>query len=97
MQGDGLRCPEFRDKWAEWVRHRTEIRKNLTPSTVAKQIRTLEGWGFARAVAAIDQSIEKGWTGLFEPGGNNGKSAKAATPELDKLIHDKMEADHAAR
>ena len=51
-----------------------EIRKSLTPSTISAQLKKLAGWGEARAVAAIEFSIEKGWTGLFEQV-SNGKSA----------------------
>ena len=56
----------FREAWKRWTAHRTEIKKKLTPTTTAAQLKKLAGWGEARAVAAIEQSITAGWTGIFE-------------------------------
>lgn len=52
--------------WNEWEKHRIEIKKKLTPSTAKKQIQFLGGRGDPEIIAIINQSIEKGWTGLFE-------------------------------
>jgi DNA-binding transcriptional ArsR family regulator len=74
-----LDCEEFREAWARWSKHRKEIHKTLTPSTSAAQMKELAAWGLARGVAAINYSIKKGWTGLFEESSNgrnhNGSSA----------------------
>jgi hypothetical protein len=64
--------PAFRAVWDEWKKHRKEKRKPLTPTSVNRQLKELAGWGPDRAIAAIQHSITKGWTGIFEPG--------AATP-----------------
>jgi hypothetical protein len=69
-----LDCDSFREAWQRWTAHRREIRKTLTPSTTAAQLKKLAGWGVARAVAAIDRSIEAGWQGIFEDKAN-GKPA----------------------
>jgi len=56
----------FREAWERWTAHRKEIKKKLTPTTTAAQLKRLAAWGEARAVAAIERSIEAGWTGIFE-------------------------------
>ena len=65
----------FKKAWGRWTAHRKEIKKTLTPSTTKAQLKKLAAWGEARAIAAIDQSIEAGWTGIFETnvGAKNGK------------------------
>lgn len=62
-----LDTPEFRAAWERWKTHRREIRHTLKPTTAASQLRTLEAWGVARAIAAIDHTVFKGWQGLVEP------------------------------
>jgi len=62
----------FRQAWGRWQTHRTEIRKKLTPSTAVAQLRKLAAIGEVRAVAAINRSIEAGWTGIFEERNENG-------------------------
>jgi hypothetical protein len=64
-----FQSPDFDSAWDAWVKHRQEIRKKLTPSTVAAQMAKLKAMGEGSAVASIYQSIENGWTGLFEPKG----------------------------
>jgi hypothetical protein len=63
-----LHAPEFLRAWAEWQTHRREIRHKLTPSTAAKQLAQLAGYGVAGAITSIERSIAGGWQGLFEPG-----------------------------
>ena len=62
-----LRTDRFREAWREWITHRREIRKKLTPTATAKQIKQLADWGEDRAVAAIEHTVAMGWTGLREP------------------------------
>ena len=69
---------DFREGWKRWTAHRKELRKPLTPSTTAAQFKKLVAWGTARAVAAIDRSIEAGWTGIFEE--RNGHARKNGFP-----------------
>lgn len=67
-----LDTPDFRNAWEEWCQHRRESRKKHTPTSQRHQIAKLEQMGEARAVAAINFSIEKGWTGIFEESGTGG-------------------------
>jgi hypothetical protein len=52
--------------WDEWVQYRKELKKPMTPSTVNRQVKQLENHTPEVQQAMITQSIEKGWTGLFE-------------------------------
>jgi hypothetical protein len=61
-----LDSEEFKEAWARWTDHRKELRKPITPSSAAAQFKKLASWGVARAIAAIDRSIEAGWQGIFE-------------------------------
>ena len=66
--------PEFVEAWSDWKQHREEKRKPLTPTSIKMQLKTLKALGLDRAIRAIDFSIEKGYTGIFEP------SAQAIKP-----------------
>ena len=62
-----LDTTDFREALADWVRHRKEIRKPLTPTSVKQQLRQFADWGPARSLAAIRYTLTKGWQGLREP------------------------------
>jgi hypothetical protein len=68
-----LNDPRFLEVWQEWIKHRSEIRKKLTPSASKKQLKKLAGWGLERAINAIEHSIAGGWQGIFEEGSGGGK------------------------
>lgn len=66
------------DLWIEWINHRSEIKKKLTPTQSQKQISKLTKWhneGIDVNQVILD-SISNGWQGLFKPkkGAKNGKS-----------------------
>jgi len=65
--GSPLKRHRFQAAWEEWAAHRRQIHKKLTECTVKRQLKKCVKWGLDGAVAAIERSIEKGWTGLFEP------------------------------
>ena len=75
-----LNVPAFCELWTEWVLERKARGKSLTARAAKMQLATLEGMGPDGAMASIRQSIEKGWTGLFEPKDTNGRAPPAATP-----------------
>ena len=62
-----LDTPAFRTAWDEWIQHRKEKNKALTPSTASKHLKQLGGWGAGMAVAALDKAIHEGWQGFYEP------------------------------
>lgn len=55
----------FKKKWNEWLNFRREIKKKMTPSTIDYQLKFLSNFSVIDAMAIIDQSIQNGWTGLF--------------------------------
>lgn len=65
-----LQNPDFVAAWERWQAYRKEAKKKLTPSTAKAQLKKLSEWGAADAIESIEQSIEHGWQGLFEPKGN---------------------------
>ena len=60
---------EFREAWERWKKHRREKRAPLTTTSVEDQFKEMVSWGVFRAIAAINYSIKKGWTGIFEEQG----------------------------
>jgi hypothetical protein len=61
-----LNTPEFCEAWSEWVEYRREIKHKITDSTANKQLKKLSGYPVVVAIGMIEQSIEKGWQGLFD-------------------------------
>lgn len=55
--------PGFASFWLEWVTHRREIRKPLTPTSVKQQLEMLEV--HPDPVGCIRVSLQSGWAGLF--------------------------------
>lgn len=80
------------DVWAQWIQHRKEIKRKLTPTTCDQQRKKLAGIPYADAV--ILNSISNGWTGLFpekaKPGGSNPtyKTAQDKRAERNAAIFD---------
>ena len=62
-----LESPEFRAAWADWMRHRMEIKKPYKPLGVEKLLEQLAAMGAVRSIAAINYSIANQWQGVFEP------------------------------
>ena len=75
-----IEIPDFisGDLWIDWMKHRAEIKKKLTPTQSEAQIKKLTRWhGEGHDPnAIITESIANGWQGLFKPkeGKYNGKS-----------------------
>lgn len=61
-----LDTPEFRAIWAEWIAHRTEIKKPMKPLGAKKLLKSLTEGGQRKAIESINQSIANGWQGVFE-------------------------------
>jgi hypothetical protein len=58
---------KFKELWTDWRRHRSEIQHPLKPTQEAKQLKKLEAMGLERAIAALTNSLEGGYQGIFEP------------------------------
>ena len=74
------------EAWGEWVKYKTEKRQKLYPTTVKKQIQFLGGRGDPEIIAIIEQSIMKGWTGLFELKTNGHTKTATRTTGPDAII-----------
>lgn len=79
---------EIQADWTDWLQHRRELRKPMTPSTYVRQIAKLKSMGVARAKVAIQFSIQQGYEGLFEP--KPDRNTKAQMPY--KKRQDKINA-----
>lgn len=66
--------------WQEWVQHRRELRKPLTPTSVRQQLALLAAHP-GHSSEIIRTSIRSGWQGLFAPKGGNGLAAPLADPQ----------------
>lgn len=64
---ENLNDARFISAWVEWIAYRKEIKKKLTPRSIKLQIKALSSYGISGAIESINQSIQGGWTGLFEP------------------------------
>lgn len=71
---ENLDTVEFFEKWVEWCEYRKKTRKKKVSNIAAiRQLKKLSGWGVERAIAAIENSIENDYQGIFEPKQHRGK------------------------
>ena len=77
-----LSSQDFMKAWGEFEEHRREIKKKLTPLAANKIIKKLSAFDCQASIAALNKSIENGWTGVFpeniKPHGGNGNGHKSA-------------------
>jgi ribosomal protein L21E len=52
--------------WQDWIDHRKQMKKPLTKKTIELQTKFLQKFDEQTKVKIIEQSIFKGWAGLFE-------------------------------
>jgi uncharacterized protein YdaU (DUF1376 family) len=57
---------EFEAAWKKWQKHRTELKKKLTPTMMEAQFSDMLKMGEKRAIAMINFTVSKGWQGLRE-------------------------------
>lgn len=91
--------PRFRDLWGDYLRHRREAHKPATPTAQRRQLAKLEKWGLARAIAALEHTLEHGWQGIFEPDGAQAEDAddEAAQPWYDRRDAELTDEERKAR
>jgi DNA-binding transcriptional regulator YhcF (GntR family) len=61
-----LDTPAFLKSWNDWKKYKSESKKKFTASTISRQLALLEKHPPGVAIAMIEQSIERGWQGLFD-------------------------------
>lgn len=64
---ESINTPAFREAWANWCKHRMEIKRPLTKTATDGQIAKFAAMGHDRALAAVQHSTANGWQGVFEP------------------------------
>lgn len=72
--------PKFREAWNMWVEDRRFRRKWLTPGAVKLQFRKMKGFTEDECIAAIEDAIEKNWTGIFPKKANERERQRYTTP-----------------
>lgn len=58
--------PEFKVIWKDWLAVRREKKVPVTKTAAKRQIALLSKYGVAVAVAMVDNSINRGWRGIFK-------------------------------
>lgn len=86
-----FKSPEFELIWKEWLQNRKEARiKNYTPTGLKRLFKWLSetsGGDENVAIQIIDQSLTKGWQGLFELKQTfNGAAHQRKSSEVGKTI-----------
>jgi hypothetical protein len=88
----------FLESWNNWLSHRNEIKKPLTPTSTVQQLKKLATMGETRAIEAINHSIGNGWTGIFEPKSdatpNNGKTLNLGRRGHSNSYNESTSLDH---
>lgn len=69
--------PQFQTAWQEWLEDRRARRKPVTVKAAKSQLALLAGFGLDKALKSIADSIQNGWTGLFEPKERNETDSKS--------------------
>ena len=90
MSGPALNTDAFKTIWMEWVDHRREIKKPLTPTSIKRTTKMLERFGHDRAIESIGNSISNGWQGLFMPdaGRSDDSPPRLTVDELNRITGD---------
>jgi predicted transcriptional regulator len=62
-----LDCRDFRDAWTDFLTHRKEKKKPVTPTNERALLSKLREWGASSAAEALRASVMNGWIGVFKP------------------------------
>ncbi|MGA2258472.1 MAG: helix-turn-helix domain-containing protein [Thermoguttaceae bacterium] len=77
----------FTSKWEEWKAYRKEKKSPLTTTTIVKQLAKLASWGQDKAIASLDEAMEKGWAGFFEPKQNGERNGHGKSRHDDSGVY----------
>jgi hypothetical protein len=81
-----LDTDRFRKAWSEWEAYRRDTKHRLTKRTIGMQLKKLEAMGHDDAIKSIEQSIEAGWQGLFDP--KSDRQMPLRSSGVGKIGHD---------
>jgi hypothetical protein len=99
MQGEkkGVKLPfdseSFGKVWSAWKEHRRKIHKPMTDYAQKLALAKLPS-GEMEAIKWIENAIERGWQGIYEP--TAGQKTLAAQPDLINTYHQKEHTRHDA-
>jgi hypothetical protein len=62
-----LDCRDFREAWSDFLTHRKEKKKPVTPTNERALLSKLREWGASSAAEALRASVINGWIGVFKP------------------------------
>jgi hypothetical protein len=85
---DSLKTDKFKVCWCEWLEERKKTGKKVTERAAVLQLKKLSEFGHEGAIRSINQSIEAGWRGLFEP---KEKSSGGRKTERYSMVPEKMQ------
>jgi hypothetical protein len=68
--------PDFDAAWDRWQKHRSELRKPMTPTSRNMLLGKLSKFGPVKAIVEIDRAITSGWTGIHEDTGQGSTTSK---------------------
>lgn len=74
--------PEFKVAFFNFIQHRKELKKPLTPTAEKAALNKLYDVDVGTAVKMIQESISNGWQGIFPLKENNSKNNKKPTPHF---------------
>lgn len=77
--------PKFIDAWKMWCTYRKESGKKMVKTTARLHLKKLQDFGPEWAVASIEQSVERSWTGLFRSSDAPQQHGDAAAVDPDSL------------
>lgn len=91
--GIGVELPsfgkEFEEAWASYVQYRKERKlPALLPRSVQLQMKKFREWGREASIQAIEDTIAKGYQGIFEPKNGSKPSAQPKIPPQGKYLPD---------
>lgn len=79
---------DFAEVWQDWQQHRKEKKQPLTDTAIKSQFKKLKKMGEARAIAALTNSTENGYTGIFEPKEQKPPIRSIHEPQKLRGLHD---------
>lgn len=75
---EALNTQDFKAAWESFVKYRRDAGfRKLKPVSVVKQWEEMAAWGLPGALQSIEQTIRKGWQGLFAPKSEPGQKPQS--------------------
>ncbi len=57
----------FKNAWNDWIKHRKQKGKKLTPLSIEKQLKLLSTFNEESAIKMVNMAITSNWQGIFPP------------------------------